>query len=100
MFTEQYFGVADIASVTAEDLLNFFSTEKQESDKLEFKSYKDVEGNGTKNQRDKAKLDALIQSVCGFLNSDGGLLIWGAPERKFLPAHLREFLFRWKKTKL
>jgi hypothetical protein len=80
MFTEQYFGVADIASVTAEDLLNFFSTEKQESDKLEFKSYKDVEGNGTKNQRDKAKLDALIQSVCGFLNSDGGLLIWGAPE--------------------
>jgi hypothetical protein len=54
-----------------EDIQNFFSIEKTETNQLEFKSFA---GNVSDNY------PGLIKTICGFLNSKGGLLIWGAPK--------------------
>ena len=54
-----------------DDLQDYFSTERIETDQLEFKSFS---GNVTENY------SGIIKTICGFLNSKGGLLIWGAPK--------------------
>ena len=56
-----------------QDILGYFQTERIETDQMEFKS---LNSNGDIN----AKFPKLIESVSGFLNSSGGILIWGAPE--------------------
>jgi hypothetical protein len=62
------------------DIAAYFDTEKPETDKLEYKSYVDfVLPNSTKPSRDKEKVADIFKSICAFLNSDGGILIWGAP---------------------
>jgi len=67
--------------VTEEDLKEYFKEKQTESDKLEFKSYIDYpDKNSTKSERDKIKISKIINTICAFLNSDGGLLIWGAPK--------------------
>jgi predicted HTH transcriptional regulator len=43
---------------------------------LEFKSYELPTGG---NDQLKHRENKILQSVCGFLNSGGGLLVWGAP---------------------
>jgi hypothetical protein len=73
----------EVHDLTVEDLTAFFENEQRESDILEFKSYVDDNREGsTKPQRDKAKLNDIVRTVCAFLNSDGGILIWGAPQGK------------------
>jgi predicted HTH transcriptional regulator len=73
----------DIHSLTEEDLSNYFSSEKRETNTIEFKSYIDNRKPGTtKDKRDNEKLDEIIKTICGFLNSDRGILIWGAPKGK------------------
>lgn len=52
------------------DIESFFSVDREESDQIEFKSYA-----GTVDRN----LPGLIKSVCGFLNSKGGVIVWGAP---------------------
>jgi len=63
-----------LIQITAEDLIEFFKTEKEESDIFELKSFyeknKDVY---------KHKENVILKTICAFLNSSGGLLIWGAP---------------------
>jgi len=72
-----------IHDLKLDDIETFFANEKIETDKLEFKSYVDLENaTGTKSSRDKEKINDILKSVCGFLNSDGGILIWGSPEGK------------------
>ena len=70
-YSEFYFG-KDIAALTYDDIEKYFETEQVESDKIEFKSYKP---GGNANQKE----DAIIECICGMLNSEGGLIIWGAP---------------------
>lgn len=53
------------------DVEEYFKTERVETDQLEFKSFS---GNISDNY------PGLIRTICGFLNSKGGLLIWGAPK--------------------
>jgi hypothetical protein len=67
-----YFGkpLADLQYV---DIEHFFASEHSESDQIEFKS---VNPNGPL----EAKLPGIIEGITAFLNSSGGLLIWGAPE--------------------
>jgi len=77
IFTKNYFGKENIEDITFEDLEKYFSTERQESDKIEYKSF--VAG---KDVLQQPNLDKIIKTVTAFLNSDGGLLIWGAPEGK------------------
>lgn len=69
----QIFGKS-IREITIEDLLYFFNDPKEESEILEFKS-----GNG---EFEKAFNNNILRTVSAFLNSSGGVLIWGAPEDK------------------
>jgi hypothetical protein len=71
-YSHQYFGksLEDLAFL---DLTNFFATEKEESDKIEFKAFHPNYGNFNRN------LEGVIRGICAFLNSNGGVLIWGAP---------------------
>ena len=78
-FSKQLFG-EDIEVIKVADLEAFFDGERDESTKVEAKSfvspYGDV-GEGLK---------AVIISICAFLNSNGGIVVWGAPievDKKF-----------------
>jgi hypothetical protein len=66
--------------ITLVDLQGYFNEAKTESDKLEFKSYPKSLGTGGIAEQEKK----VLKTICAFLNSDGGLLIWGAPEGKNL----------------
>lgn len=63
----------DLYELDYDFLVDFFSTSKEESLTLEFKSY-DTRGNY------KEKEEAIKRAVCGMLNSEGGIIIWGAPQ--------------------
>jgi len=67
-----------VHSLTKEDLQNYFASERVETDKIEFKSYTEYD-EGKKSISDKERLSSIIKTLCAFLNSDGGVLIWGAP---------------------
>ena len=64
----------NIEDITLENLTNFFIDEKEESDIFELKSF--VE-RGQNNYNHKE--NGVLKTICGFLNSSGGLIIWGAP---------------------
>ena len=72
-FGEKYFG-KDIDQLAYPDLESFFAEEREESNKLELKAFSSTYGNINKN------LEGVIRGICAFLNSDGGILVWGAPE--------------------
>lgn len=72
-FSQSYFG-KDLNKLIYSDIENYFIEEKEESDKIEFKSYS--LGHGTI----KDSLKGIKRGICAFLNSNGGLLIWGAPK--------------------
>ncbi len=54
------------------DIMNYFLIRREESLNLEFKSFA-PQGDYTK------KEEAIKKAVCGLLNSEGGIIIWGAP---------------------
>ncbi|SDF93833.1 Putative DNA-binding domain-containing protein [Pedobacter terrae] len=71
------------------DVADFFINEHGESNTIEFKAFSATHGNFKEN------IKGVIRAVCGMLNSDGGLVIWGAPlgvadpvtkEKKFIGA--------------
>jgi len=63
-----------IREITIEDLKSYFLEKKEETEILEFKSGQgDFEKIFNKN---------ILRTVSAFLNSSGGLLIWGSPEDK------------------
>lgn len=71
----------EIHDLTISDIENFFYKEQVENDKLEFKSA--VDGNSTTGRpqvKESEVLKKIMNTICGFLNSEGGVLIWGAPE--------------------
>lgn len=72
-YSQNFFGKI-LADVTYHDIVHFFSEEKDESNNIEFKSYSAEHGNVNRN------IEGVIRGICAFLNSDGGILIWGAPE--------------------
>lgn len=79
-FSQTYFK-KDLDQITSEDLQEFFKTPKKESQYLEFKSV------GESNI-DKVYSNTLKPGICSFLNSEGGILIYGAPrEDKRNPDH-------------
>ncbi len=61
-----------LRDLTFEDVESYFSNPKEENEYLEFKSGQgDFEGSFANN---------IIRTIVGFLNSSGGVLIWGAPK--------------------
>lgn len=63
-----------LLEITFEDVIKLFQEEQIETDFLELKSY-------SINTKDRA-LNTIKEEVCAFLNSEGGLIIWGAPKGK------------------
>ncbi len=72
-YVKKYFG-KELNELVYDDVQDFFIEEKDESDKIEYKSY-------FSDEKDKYedKLNAVIKTICALLNSEGGLIIWGAP---------------------
>lgn len=71
-YSHQYFG-KDLENLEFVDIEKYFDEEKEETDKIVFKAYHIQYGNFNKN------LDGVIRGICAFLNSNGGILIWGSP---------------------
>ena len=65
-----------IKDLTGDDIGKYFQESRMESDKLEFKSFP----SGLP-KKDMAELEKkILRGIVAFLNSDGGVLIWGAPQ--------------------
>lgn len=62
----------NLYQLTFHDIEHFFVDNKQESLHLEFKSYPTAGDHVSKE-------NAVKKSVCALLNSEGGIIIWGAP---------------------
>lgn len=58
------------------DLVEYFKNEREESDKIEYKSFVDDEDSSNVKSKEKG----ILRTICAFLNSEGGILIWGAPK--------------------
>jgi hypothetical protein len=74
-FVKTFFG-KDMSDLSVDDLTGFFSQPQEESNKMEFKSF-EVHPKGKNDLADRE--NAIMRVICGFLNSEGGMLIWGAP---------------------
>ena len=71
-FSQNYFA-KNLDDLSVNDIAQYFAAGKEESDKIEFKGYHMQFGNFSKN------FEGVMRGICAFLNSEGGLLIWGAP---------------------
>lgn len=85
-YSKAYFG-KNLNKLLYQDIVDYFLVEKEESDKIEYKSFSEHHGNFNN------KLDGVIRGICAFLNSEGGILIWGAPEGVKLE-HRKEKIFQ------
>lgn len=61
-----------IFNLLYQDIEDFFQSEKEENLNLEFKSYINQGAH-------KEKENVIKKSVCALLNSEGGIIVWGAP---------------------
>jgi hypothetical protein len=68
----------DLNDLTYTDIKNFFGTEKLENETIEFKSFHP-------NAAFEKEINNVIIGIDAFLNSEGGILIWGAPKGLKLP---------------
>ena len=71
-YSKSYFN-KNLDELAYQDIVDFFNDEQEESNKIEFKSFAEQHGNFNN------KFDGVIRGICAFLNSEGGILIWGAP---------------------
>jgi len=71
-FATSYFG-KPLTQLTYADIQLYFDEERQETETVEFKSYHD-------RTTFDAGLQGVIRGIAAFLNSSGGILIWGAPK--------------------
>lgn len=70
-YSQAIFG-NDLNSITYANIEDYFTVNRDETLNLEFKSYPT-----TGSHADKEK--SIIKAICGLLNSEGGIVIWGAP---------------------
>jgi len=71
-FSQSFFGKS-LNELLYSDIENFFVEEREESTRIEFKAFEPTYGDFNKG------LEGVIRGLCAFLNSEGGILIWGAP---------------------
>lgn len=64
----------ELSDLSYNDIEKFFEEPKEETNRIEFKSFRGERGNL------QNKLNGVIRGVCALLNSEGGILIWGAPK--------------------
>jgi hypothetical protein len=70
-FSRAYFN-KPLDDLVYDDIVNYFVDSKQETETIEFKSYH------ARSTFDTG-LQGVIRGISAFLNSSGGILIWGAP---------------------
>lgn len=63
----------ELDGLSYKDIKNYFVIEREETNKIEFKSYS---GKG----KEGDQFISIYKTICSFLNSDGGILIWGSPQ--------------------
>lgn len=73
-FSAVYFGKT-ISNLVFEDLEEYFKQPKEEGISIEYKS-------GTKEPDINKALYPIIRAICGLLNSEGGVVVWGAPKEE------------------
>lgn len=73
-FSQTYFD-KDLDKIIDKDLIKLFTSHQKESQYLEFKSASQV-------NVDRVFTDSLKPGICSFLNSEGGILIFGAPREE------------------
>lgn len=67
--------------ITQADLVQYFQQARDETLFLEFKSFTEkINDHRERELRESEKEKGVIKTINAFLNSSGGLLIWGAPE--------------------
>lgn len=64
-----------IKELEFKDIQEYFTNDKHEANNIEFKSYDPKRNGGF-----KEAYDAVVKAICAFLNTDGGIVIWGAPK--------------------
>jgi len=71
-YSHIYFGKS-LAALTWKDIESYFVEAKEETETIEFKSFvgKDIQ---------EAHYNKIFIAACALLNSNGGIIIWGAPE--------------------
>jgi len=82
-YIKTYFKKERLEDLVIADIMDFFSIERTESDTIEFKSF--VQAEGVIHPLEKEKREsAILRTICGLLNSAGGILIWGSPKGELL----------------
>ena len=71
-YSNLFFG-KELENLVYQDIIDFFVEAKEETTRIEFKGYSPQSINFNEN------LNGVIRGICAFLNSEGGILIWGAP---------------------
>ncbi|ACU60710.1 AlbA family DNA-binding domain-containing protein [Chitinophaga pinensis] len=80
MFSELLFG-KQLNEVSYDDVLDYFNAPKVESNIIEFKSYYVKDDKAKEPEKEKREREnGVLKTICGFLNSDGGIIVWGSPE--------------------
>lgn len=82
-YSKTYFG-KPLNDLDYQDITRYFIEEREESTTIEFKSYSTTHGKLEKN------IEGVIRGICAFLNSEGGILIWGAPSGSTQAASKRQ----------
>lgn len=75
-FARQFFG-KPLHEVEVSDILRFFKQKRHEGQHLEFKS-------------GEVHMEKIQKEICAFLNSEGGLMIVGAPREMSIPGMVKE----------
>lgn len=75
-YSEKIFGKT-LDQLNLQDLVEYFSSPNEESNIIEYKSFYEKHQNNY-NHKEKA----ILKSICAFLNSKGGIIVWGAPIEK------------------
>jgi hypothetical protein len=63
----------DLNDLKEEDIIKYFSEEREETDLIEFKSY-------NQNTKVDKLFDPVCKAICAFINSQGGIVIFGSPQ--------------------
>ncbi|HET6244658.1 MAG: ATP-binding protein [Bacteroidetes bacterium] len=70
-YSQNYFG-KPLNDLTWNDIEGYFAEAKEETDSIEYKSF--VEHGSM-----DSKYEGIYKAACAFLNSNGGIIIWGTP---------------------
>ena len=77
-YSNKFFG-KKIDDLNYVDIQTFFTVDQDETDTIEFKSFNSAHGNI------ETSLDGIKKGITAMLNSNGGIILWGAPEGRAIP---------------